>query len=77
MKRADQARYPREVSFPITAFFRFEGGLAQLQQRRDGWLEFINPLSVQSAKVRGRHVPEAWTWRCIGGPAFGQHDDLA
>jgi pimeloyl-ACP methyl ester carboxylesterase len=49
--------YPEKVSFPVTAFFRFEGGLAELGERRTGRLELYNPLSVQAVEVRGRSVP--------------------
>ncbi len=52
-----QAFYPREVSFPVTAFFRFEGGLADLGACRAGRLELYNPLEVQSVRVAGRAVP--------------------
>jgi pimeloyl-ACP methyl ester carboxylesterase len=51
------AFYPREVSFPVTAFFRFEGSLAELGARRSGRLELYNPLTVRAADVRGRAVP--------------------
>ena len=49
--------YPKEVSFPVTAFFRFDGGLAELGERRTGRLELYNPLTVQAIVVRGRSVP--------------------
>jgi pimeloyl-ACP methyl ester carboxylesterase len=49
--------YPAGASFPITAFFRFEGTLAELAERRAGWLELFNPLAIQSVQVRGRNVP--------------------
>jgi pimeloyl-ACP methyl ester carboxylesterase len=52
-----QAFYPREVSFPVTAFFRYRGTLADLGARRDGRLELYNPLEVQSVQVKGRPVP--------------------
>jgi pimeloyl-ACP methyl ester carboxylesterase len=51
------AFYPREVSFPMTAFFRFEGTLAELSAHRAGWLELHNPLSRQVVTVEGRPVP--------------------
>jgi pimeloyl-ACP methyl ester carboxylesterase len=51
------AFYPREVSFPVTAFFRFEGSLADLGARRAGRLELYNPLAVQQIPVAGRAVP--------------------
>jgi pimeloyl-ACP methyl ester carboxylesterase len=51
------AFYPKEVSFPVTAFFRFRGSLADLSARRSGQLELYNPMTVQSVQVRGRPVP--------------------
>ncbi len=50
-------RYPPHVCFPVTAFFRFDGGLADLYARRTGQLEMYNPLTVQSIEVQGRTVP--------------------
>jgi pimeloyl-ACP methyl ester carboxylesterase len=52
-----QAYYPASVSFPATAFFRFEGTLADLGELRAGRLELYNPLSVQSVAVNGTNVP--------------------
>jgi pimeloyl-ACP methyl ester carboxylesterase len=49
--------YPKEVSFPVTAFFRFEGGLAALGQQRVGQLELYNPLTLQTIEVHGHSVP--------------------
>ncbi|MGF1580992.1 MAG: esterase/lipase family protein [Gemmataceae bacterium] len=49
--------YPKEVSFPVTAFFRFEGTLADLGARKSGSLELYNPLRVQKIKVNNRIVP--------------------
>jgi pimeloyl-ACP methyl ester carboxylesterase len=51
------ALYPREASFPVTAFFRFEGSLADLGARKAGRLELYNPLAVHEVRVRGRPVP--------------------
>lgn len=48
-------RYPHEVSFPVSAFFRFEGSVADLRARRAGRLELYNPLVVQTVDV-GRHA---------------------
>jgi pimeloyl-ACP methyl ester carboxylesterase len=50
------AFYPDHVTFPVTAFFRFEESLAELGARRAGRLELYNPLSVQSVAVNGRPV---------------------
>ncbi len=49
--------YPPGVAFPVTAFFRFEGSLADLQTQRAGRLELYNPLSVQAVDVRGVRTP--------------------
>jgi pimeloyl-ACP methyl ester carboxylesterase len=54
---AGHSFYPREVSFPVTAFFRFEGSLADLGCQRSGRLELYNPLVVQTVDVRGRPIP--------------------
>lgn len=49
--------HPTKANFPVTAFFRFRGNLIDLAERRAGWLELVNPLEVQSVKVKGRAVP--------------------
>lgn len=51
------AFYPPKVAFPVTAFFRFDGTLADLHQRRAGSLELINPLTMQHVRVGERAVP--------------------
>lgn len=51
------ASYPRAVSFPVTAFFRFEGGLADLRSRRAGRLELYNPLAIHTVAVNGKPIP--------------------
>jgi pimeloyl-ACP methyl ester carboxylesterase len=51
------AFYPHEVSFPVTAFFRFEGTVADLASCRNGRLELYNPLAVQALEVRGHSIP--------------------
>jgi pimeloyl-ACP methyl ester carboxylesterase len=51
------ASYPPAVSFPVTAFFRFEGGLADLRGARAGRLELYNPLSIQAIQVDGVTTP--------------------
>lgn len=51
------AMYPPHVSYPATAFFRFEGSLDDLLARRAGRLELINPLEKQTARVGDRAVP--------------------
>jgi pimeloyl-ACP methyl ester carboxylesterase len=49
--------FPPTASFPVTAFFRFEGGLADLGKCRSGRLELYNPLAVETVDIRGRRVP--------------------
>jgi pimeloyl-ACP methyl ester carboxylesterase len=48
---------PAEARFPVTAFFRFEGGLDDLFACRTGRLELYNPRKVQAVDVRGHTVP--------------------
>jgi pimeloyl-ACP methyl ester carboxylesterase len=55
--RASALRYPREVSFPVTAFFRFEGSVADLSAQRAGRLELYNPFVIASVDVGGVPVP--------------------
>lgn len=49
--------YPKHVNFPVTAFFRFDGSLADLHARRCGRLELHNPLARETVTVRCRPVP--------------------
>jgi pimeloyl-ACP methyl ester carboxylesterase len=49
--------YPRQMSFPVTAFLRFEGGLAEVRAHRAGRLELYNPLAIQTVEVAQRQVP--------------------
>jgi pimeloyl-ACP methyl ester carboxylesterase len=49
--------YPQEVCFPATAFFRFEGGLAELVHKQGCRLELYNPLRIQTVEVRNKSVP--------------------
>jgi pimeloyl-ACP methyl ester carboxylesterase len=49
--------FPPTACFPVTAFFRFEGGLTDLGQCRCGRLELYNPLAYQAVDVRGHTVP--------------------
>jgi pimeloyl-ACP methyl ester carboxylesterase len=56
-QRVESAHFPPEVGFPITAFFHFEGGLADLRTSRAGRLELFNPFTTQTATVNGRSVP--------------------
>lgn len=50
-------RFPHEMSFPVTAFFRFEGDIADLGTQRSGRLELYNPLAVQDVHIHKRKVP--------------------
>jgi pimeloyl-ACP methyl ester carboxylesterase len=56
---ADAGRtfYPLEAAFPATAFFRFEGSLADLGTQRCGRLELYNPLTIQAIETAGQRVP--------------------
>ncbi len=51
------AFYPRDVNFPITAFFRFDGSSADLPTQHAGRLELYNPLAVQAVDVGGQAIP--------------------
>jgi pimeloyl-ACP methyl ester carboxylesterase len=46
-----------DLHFPITAFCRFEGGLADLVEAPRARLELINPLVISSVKVHAQEVP--------------------
>jgi pimeloyl-ACP methyl ester carboxylesterase len=50
------ANYPRDVSFPVTAFFRFESNLADLAACQSGRLELYDPLRIQNVQVAGQAV---------------------
>jgi pimeloyl-ACP methyl ester carboxylesterase len=49
--------YPKDVNFPVTAFFRFTGSVADLETQRAGRLELYNPLTVQTVLINGQDVP--------------------
>jgi pimeloyl-ACP methyl ester carboxylesterase len=53
----DSRHFPPHASFPVTAFLRFPGSVADLVGSRTGELEMYNPLTVQAVAVCGRHVP--------------------
>jgi pimeloyl-ACP methyl ester carboxylesterase len=57
--KEDAARtfYPLQASFAATAFFRFEGSLADLKTRSCGRLELYNPLTIQAIEAAGQTVP--------------------
>lgn len=48
---------PKQLSFPVTAFFRFDGSLDELTKCRCGRLELYDPLRIQAIEVRGLRVP--------------------
>jgi pimeloyl-ACP methyl ester carboxylesterase len=50
-------RFPHEVSFPVTAFFRFEGDVRDLGTQHSGRLELYNPLTIQTVQIDARSVP--------------------
>ena len=52
-----QAFYPQETTFPVTAFFRFEGTLTDLLTQKAGRLELYNPLAYQTVSVRDWTIP--------------------
>jgi pimeloyl-ACP methyl ester carboxylesterase len=49
--------YPHEAAFAATAFFRFEGTLADLGTLRCGRMELYNPLTIQAVEAAGQTVP--------------------
>lgn len=56
-KRKSVEKFPHEVSFPVTAFFRFDGTVADLATKRAGRLELYNPLAVEAVRIGRRRVP--------------------
>ncbi len=44
-------------TIPVTAIFRFTGGMKELVQLRSGQLELYNPLSVKAIEMAGWSVP--------------------
>jgi pimeloyl-ACP methyl ester carboxylesterase len=49
------AAFPRDLYFPMTAFIRFDGTIAELGAQAR--LEFVNPLADQTLEVEGRKIP--------------------
>jgi pimeloyl-ACP methyl ester carboxylesterase len=49
------AAFPRDLYFPVTAFLRFDGTIADLGAHAR--LEMFNPFADQTAMVEGRKVP--------------------
>jgi hypothetical protein len=56
-KAPGEAFYPHEVSFPVTAFFRFQGTVADVGTCQAGRLELYNPLVMQTVTVKGHTIP--------------------
>jgi pimeloyl-ACP methyl ester carboxylesterase len=54
---AARAFYPHVAAFAATAFFRFEGTLADLGSLRSGRMELYNPLTIQAIETAGQTVP--------------------
>lgn len=48
---------PAELTFPVTAFCRFDGTIAELTERPRARLELVNPLVAVKALVGERSVP--------------------
>jgi pimeloyl-ACP methyl ester carboxylesterase len=67
--------YPREVTFPVTAFYRFDGDLADLRAARSGRLELYNPLRIQSVVI-GRQAVALETDLTTPLAYFLSHSDL-
>src|SRR5262249_233473 len=51
------AFYPKDVNFPVRAFCRFTGSVADLRSQRAGRLELYNPLTLQTIDVNGQAIP--------------------
>jgi pimeloyl-ACP methyl ester carboxylesterase len=51
------AFYLKNMNFPVTAFFRFDGSMADLASQRAGQLELYNPLVQRTVEVNGKTVP--------------------
>jgi pimeloyl-ACP methyl ester carboxylesterase len=49
--------YPKDVRFPVTAFFRFDGSLGDLRGQQGGRLELYNPLEIQAVDLGRQVVP--------------------
>jgi pimeloyl-ACP methyl ester carboxylesterase len=54
---AQNGYYVREMGFPVTAFLRFDGGLADLDRPGSARLELYNPKSIEAASLGGKTVP--------------------
>lgn len=54
---AQNGYYPRELGFPVTAFMRFDGGLADVERPGAAKLELYNPRTVEAAMLGGKTVP--------------------
>mgnify|MGYP001458279437 CR=1 FL=1 len=54
---AQNGYYLRELGFPVTAFLRFDGPLADVERPGVARLELYNPRTVEAATLAGRTVP--------------------
>lgn len=55
--QASPGVYPPRVSFPATAFLRFQGTLRDLRESRSGQLDLYNPLTTQTVRVDNIRTP--------------------
>jgi pimeloyl-ACP methyl ester carboxylesterase len=54
---AQNGYYVRELGFPVTAFIRFDGGLADVERPGAARLELYNPKTIEAASLGGKTVP--------------------
>ena len=54
---AAHAWYPRNLEFPVTAFFQFPEAIADLEQQHAGRLDLYNPNNIGSVSVPGGRMP--------------------
>ncbi|HEV8058658.1 MAG TPA: alpha/beta fold hydrolase [Gemmataceae bacterium] len=54
---AAHASYPRNLQFPVTAFFQFPGDVANLAKQHSGMLDLYNPNNITWLSVHGGRVP--------------------
>ena len=54
---AQNGYYVRELGFPVTAFLRFDGGLADVEHPGAARLELYDPKTIEAATLGGKTVP--------------------
>lgn len=54
---AQNGYYVRELGFPVTAFMRFEGTLADVERPGAARLELYNPKTIEAAALGNKTVP--------------------